>query len=51
MKGAWRMNVISALLLMAAGAMIGFPVALAGIKRVWPDLYDEMIRRSEDDDA
>lgn len=43
------MNVISVILLMAAGAMIGFPVALVTIKRVWPDLYDEMLRRVEDD--
>lgn len=43
------MNVISAIFLMAAGAMIGFPVALVTIKRVWPDLYDEMLKRSKDD--
>lgn len=30
--------------------MIGFPVALVGIKCVWPDLYDEMLRRSEDEE-
>ena len=41
------MNIISAVLLMAAGAMIGYPFALLMIKKVWPDLYAEMLRRSK----
>lgn len=40
------MNIISAVLLMAAGAMIGYPFALLMIKKVWPDLYAEMLSRS-----
>ena len=43
------MKLISVLLLIAAGAMIGFWVGLAAIRRVWPDLYAEMLRRSEDE--
>lgn len=42
------MNVISVLLLIAAGVMIGLPLTLWGIRLVYPDLYREMVRRCDD---
>ena len=40
------MNIISAVLLMAAGAMIGYPFALLMIKKVGPGLDAEMLNRT-----
>ena len=47
------MKAIVVILLLVAGGMIGhatgYATALWGIKRVWPDLYAQMLERSEPD--
>lgn len=47
------MRAIVIILLLLAGGMAGFWLGGAemvrGIRLMWPDLYEEMLRRSEDD--
>lgn len=47
------MRALVMILLLLAGGMAGFWLGgtemVLGIRRMWPDLYEEMLRRSEDD--
>lgn len=45
------MNVLSVILSFAAGVMAGFLSMLAAVRNLWPDLYEEMRRRSEEDEG